>query len=60
MEVCSCALVPRSGAPSNQPTLHGVTQPDGVSEYVADGVRVVLLAESVAPYRATVRVERLP
>jgi M6 family metalloprotease-like protein len=48
-------LGPQGGMQGNQPTLHG-----GVAVYAGAGIRVLLLAESFSPYRATVRVEHLP
>jgi M6 family metalloprotease-like protein len=42
-----------------RPTLHGANASDGAKEYIiAGGVKITLLAESFAPYRATVRIER--
>jgi hypothetical protein len=41
-------------------TLHGALEPNGAPTYVIAGRLVVrLVAESFAPYRATLRIERL-
>jgi len=45
----------RLGKPYQRPTLHGIARGDGAREYIISGG---LLAESFAPYRATVRIER--
>ncbi len=42
-----------------RPALHSVGQADGSSQYVLDGgLKVTLVSESFAPYRATIRIER--
>jgi M6 family metalloprotease-like protein len=48
------------GVAYERPTLHGASDPAGAQEYVdaSAGFRVTLLAESLSPYVATVRVER--
>ena len=49
----------RLGQAYQRATLHGIASPDGASEHVlAGGLVVRLLAESFAPYRATVRIAR--
>ena len=59
---------PQQGDPSanqsdlsyQRPTLHSAASADAAREYTnaVSGFRVVLLAESFSPYRATVRIER--
>ena len=49
----------RLGQAYQRATLHGIASPDGAREHVlAGGLVVRLLAESFAPYRATVRIAR--
>ncbi len=51
----------RWGQRYQRPTLHGADDPEGAREYIiTGGLRVRLLAESFVPYRARVRIERVP
>jgi len=49
----------QSGVTYERPTLHGAASPEGAREYIdaEAGFRITLVAESFAPYVATVRIE---